>query len=208
MHEAIRTVIQALIAEDAVVDDDRNIETQICEAMIAHDLVEQDCVEELKTFAIEMIRYFVAERVRYIPESPITLNLTLGDEEITIRPDDVLIDSDGGRTLRRIKTGHVRSTESKKVGSAVFAIAAQQTFPDASVEIVYLSDQSVQTVSLSAKELQNRHGKLESFLNDIRAGRFPTKPSARTCPGCPAFFICGPIPSGVLQKNFRSDLPV
>jgi hypothetical protein len=46
------------------------------------------------------------------------------------------------------------------------------------------------------------------FLKNIRLGHFPTNPSTRTCPGCPAFFICGSTPMGALQKNFRDNLPV
>ena len=50
--------------------------------------------------------------------------------------------------------------------------------------------------------MDGRKGKLAKFLGDIRAGRFPAKVSAYTCPNCPAFFICGQTPDGPLQKKF------
>ena len=42
---------------------------------------------------------------------------------------------------------------------------------------------------------------------DVQAGVFPLKPG-RTCPRCPAFFICGPLPDGPLKKKLRLTLPV
>jgi hypothetical protein len=60
----------------------------------------------------------------------------------------------------------------------------------------------VRPLTLSPKVLENNRGKLGRYLASIRAGTFPADPSARTCPGCPAFFICGPTPAGVLKKNF------
>jgi superfamily I DNA/RNA helicase len=200
MHEAVRTVTQALIAEGAATNDD--IKKQIWEAMITHELADHGSVEELKTFATELIQYFVETRAGYTSESPTTLSLRLGDEEITVKADDVLVGQDGKLTLRRVQTGHMRSKESEDVGTAAFVLATQQAFPDANVEFLYLSDQKVHSVSLSAKKLQTRQKKLVDFLKNIRLGQFPTDPSAQTCPGCPAFFICGPTPMGTLQKKF------
>jgi hypothetical protein len=43
---------------------------------------------------------------------------------------------------------------------------------------------------------------LESALSGIRAGEFAPSTSVHTCPNCPAFFICGPVPAGSFQKKF------
>ena len=40
----------------------------------------------------------------------------------------------------------------------------------------------------------------------IRVGDFPADPSQRSARGCPAFFVCGPVPPGTLQKEFLTDL--
>jgi hypothetical protein len=68
--------------------------------------------------------------------------------------------------------------------------------------MVHLADEEVQSFNLSQVELQNRHAKLGNYIAHIRAGRFPANQSARTCSGCPAFFICGELPEGSLTKEF------
>lgn len=208
MHNAVWTVVQALIVQNFTDVDDAFLEQRLWEAMTDHGLADHGSAELLKSFATGLIKFFVANRAEYTPEAPTTLRYTLGDEEITVRPDDVLISLDGKKTLRRIRTGRMRSAESKDVGAAAFMLAAQQAFPDATVEFLYLSDQMVQPITLSTKELDNRRNKLVNFLKSIWLGHFPTEPSTRTCPDCPAFFICGPTPAGALQKNFRTNLPV
>jgi superfamily I DNA/RNA helicase len=200
MHEAVRTVTQSLIAQG--VADDASLEQRIGEAMTEYGLADHGCATELKTFAMGLVQFFVDKRAGYTPEAPTILRLTFGNEEIAVHPDEILVSPDGSRTIRRIQTGHQRSTENKDLGAAAFVLAAQQSFPDATVEFLYLSDQTVQNVTLSTKELQNRRNKLAGFLSDIRLGRFPTNPSTRTCSGCPSFFICGLTPAGPLLKEF------
>ena len=108
----------------------------------------------------------------------------------------------GVRTVRRIRTGHRRSAESKDVGAAALMLAVQQAFPGAVAELVHLSDGETHALALSDRELKGRKDKLAKFLGHIRAGRFPAEVSSRTCPNCPAFFICGQTPNGPLRKKF------
>jgi hypothetical protein len=88
------------------------------------------------------------------------------------------------------------------VGAAAFVLAARQAFPDALVQLVHLADRQVSPVDLTVVKLENRRKKLNDFLTDIRGGRFPSRPSERTCPRCPAFFICAAAPEGTLRKKF------
>ena len=154
------------------------------------------------TLGLTMLKYFVRSRDGCTAEEPLSLSLRVEGEEILVRPDDVLVRPDGGRIIRRVRTGHIRSFESKDVGAAALLLAVRQAFPGAVVELVHLSDGASHPIALTIKELQTRRDKLGSFLRDIRAGRFPSQVSSFTCPGCPAFFICGPIPQGPLQKKF------
>jgi len=202
MHEAVRMVFQAVIADVNLIVGDKSLEGLIGEAFAAHGLADHGYVGEYRTFAISMLRFFLTEREGHTPETPTALSLTFGAEEIIVRPDDVLIRPDGSRTLRRIQTGHFRSAEADDVGAAAFLLAARQTFPGAEVELIHLSDQTARPIDLSARKLQTRQNKLSGFLEDIRGGRFPAKASSRTCPGCPAFFVCGPTPPGPLKKYF------
>ncbi|NOT20412.1 MAG: UvrD-helicase domain-containing protein [Sideroxydans sp.] len=201
MHEAIRTVFQTVIAGSEPITRDSDLEGKIDCALTENGLAEHGYVSEYRALALMMVRYFISVREGHTPEMPTTLSLTIGEEQIIVRPDDVLVRPDGSRTLRRVQTGHQRSGESKDVGAAAFMLAAQQAFPDATVELVHLSDQTVQQISLSDRELQTRRERLIGFLKSIRAGRYPGEPSSRTCPRCPAFFVCGPTPHGSLQKK-------
>ena len=118
-----------------------------------------------------------------------------------VSPDEVLV-RDGVRTLRRVKTGHASSQEGKGVGVAAFVLAARAAFPDAVVELVYLADAEAKPLVLSAKVLSNQQVKLGNILREIRGGNFRAKASDMTCPNCPAFFVCGAVPDGILLKAF------
>lgn len=203
MHEAVRSVFQSVIDAEAPIKNDDELDQRITDALAEHGLAEHGYVADYKALSVAMIRYFISTRERFTPEPPTALRLTFGKEHIIVSPDDVLVRSNGSRTLRRIRTGHHRSADADDVVAAAFILAAEQAFPDATVEIVYLSDQTSQTLTLSPRQVKNRRDKLNGFLEDIRAGRFPASPSVRTCPRCPAFFICGPTPLGALPKKFQ-----
>lgn len=201
MHEAVRAVFEAVIADDKPISDER-LELKVADACAAHGLAEHGYASDYQALALAMVRYFVSTRKGHRPEPPTALSVAFGAERIIVRPDDVLIRSDGVRTLRRVQTGHYRETEGKDVGAASFLLAARQAFPESVVELVHLSDQETRSLALSPKMLRTRQQKISSFLDKIRLGGFPADPSPRTCPGCPAFYICGPTPSGTLIKNF------
>jgi hypothetical protein len=201
MHEAVRTVFQAAIEKSVSIDDEGGLNRTLGEAFTAQGLSSHDYVEDFRSFAVGMLKYFVSSRAGSTPEAPTALSLSFGDEKIIVLPDDVLLRPDGRRTFRRVRSGHKSSTQGKDVEAAAFLLAARKAFPDAAVELIYLSDQVAQSIELSAKELQNRQDKLGNFLQGIRLGQFSAFPSERTCPGCPAFFVCGPTPLGSLRKK-------
>jgi superfamily I DNA/RNA helicase len=199
MHEAVRTVFEAIIAGQIPLD---GLEARIGAECDAQGLADHGYAAEYQALAVTMIRFFINTREGLIAEAPVALRLDFADQEIIVRPDDVLVRGDGRRILRRVRTGHRRSAEADDVGTAAFLLAARQIFPDAEVELVYLADQEITPIDLPPRKLETRRTKLASFLTAVRAGCFPTKPSAWTCPGCPAFFICGPTPPGTLRKKF------
>jgi hypothetical protein len=202
MHEAVRTVFKAAISGEATIANDAELEQRVADAFTKHGMAEHGYVSEYQALAAGMVRFFMSSRVAHTPEAPTALSLTFGDEQIIVQPDDVLIHPDGGRTFRRIKTGHHRSADTDDVAAAAFVLAAKRAFPNAIVEIVSLSDESAQRLEMSERVLKNRQETLAGYLKEIRAGRFFPEPSPRVCPGCPAFFICGPTPMGVLRKKF------
>lgn len=201
MHDALRTVVQAVIASEVLIRGEA-LEQIVDEALSVHGLRENGYFADYRAFAIVLIRYFASIRKGHTAEAPTELRLIVEGEHVVIPPDDVLLDSGGVRRLRRVRTGHRRSAENDDVGAAAFVLAAQEAFPGAIVELVHLSDRRVTPIELSPKQLKGRRDKLAQFLKAIRHGQFPAEASAWTCPGCPAFFICGATPGGLLQKKF------
>jgi hypothetical protein len=199
MHEAVRVVSETVIAATA---SDGDLEMLVSQAFETQGLAAHDHAAAFRTLAFTMIRFFAKTREGLTPEPPTALRLAFGDHDIIVRPDDVLLEPGGRRVLRRVRTGHRRSDEEDDVGAAAFVLAARQAFPDALVQLVHLADHEVFPIGLSVKQLENRRKKLDNFLAAIREGRFPTDPSPRTCPGCPAFFICACAPDGTLRKKF------
>jgi superfamily I DNA/RNA helicase len=202
MHVAVRTLVQKMCKPNDVSVSAADFEQMLDEAFKAEGLADHGYAAQYKAFALGMLQYAHSVRQGHSVAVSTVLKLTVDGEEIVIEPDDLLVKPDGTKMVRRIETRHHRSSDSKDVAAAAFLLAAQTAFPGAIVEIIYLSDKRSEPLSLSPKELQNRSEKIKGFLGDIRAGRFPAYPSARMCPSCPAFFICGPVPSGPLQKKF------
>jgi superfamily I DNA/RNA helicase len=202
MHEVVRVVFQAVVSGKLEMTSDKVLERSIADEFANQGLAEHGYEADYRVLAVAMLRYFVSTREKHTAEPPTALSLSFGQEQVIVLPDDVLVRPDGGRVFRRIRTGHLRSAEIEDVGAAAFLLAVRETFPDAVAELIHLSDEAATPITLSPRKLQNRQEKLSDYLRDIRRGRFPANPSARMCPGCPAFFICGPTPSGVLPKKF------
>ena len=201
MHEAVRTVFKDLKGQGAAIDLS-DLEQRMERAFATNGLAGHGYVDHYLELALEMVRFFASTRVGHTVETACALSLKFGDEEVLVYPDEVLIRPDGRRAVRSIETGHRSETKEKAVGSAAFVLAAQKAFPGAAIELVFLADRVVLEVPLSAKELDGREAKITKYLAAMREGQFPLNPNDRTCPKCPAFFICGPLPEGKLTKKF------
>ena len=201
LHDAVRLVVGEVIAAESPMSD-RELEDRTDAALAGEGLGDHGYRAEFRDLALAMLRFFLASRAGSVAEAPVALSLNFGGEEIIVRPDEILVRPDGVRAVRRVRTGHMRSDESDDVGAAALMLAVRQAFPGAVAELVHLSDRETHPLGLSERQLTGRKEKLGKFLADIRAGRFPSDISPRTCPNCPAFFICGPTPEGPLQKIF------
>ncbi len=199
LHDAVRAILDAGLEADM---QEAAIAARLQDACADKGLGEEGYLEEFHVLGIGMVGYLVSTRADAIVTAGEQIIIAVANDEIIVRLDDVLLRRDGSRAVRRVRTGHLRSAESDDVAAAMFQLAANQAFPGAIVEFVHLSDQKVRPLKLSAAVLGRRKEKLSSFLTDIRAGRFPANPSPFSCPGCPAFFICGAAPDGILPKTF------
>jgi len=204
MHDVVRDVFKGVVSGGVLISTPEHLNQRVEAAFKACGLSEHGYVNDYQALALPMLRYFNSLREGHTPEEPKALKLTFKNESVLVLPDDVLLRPDGKRTIRKVRTGHrPKSTEDiEDVEAAALILAAKEAFPDAIVEIVFLSDQKIEPLSMTATKLENRKAKLDNALDDIRSGKFPPEPSIRSCPGCPAFFVCGPVPKGVLQKTF------
>lgn len=203
MHAAIQHVVDWMTSEITVTPSTAEIEARLAAVWDTHGPGDHGYSAEYKRIAGRLIAYFVDTRAGFIRSQPEELRLLVEGGEIIIRPDEVLTDAAGRKIMRRVRTGHRTSKEDDDVGAATFKIAAGNAAPGCVVELVHLGDEKITPIDMSPKVLANRQGTAAAIFAEIRSGRFPTEPG-RTCPRCPAFFICGPVPSGTLPKKSSS----
>ncbi|WP_082033782.1 UvrD-helicase domain-containing protein [Pseudomonas sp. PI1] len=199
MHDAVRDVLKDIVGAGNF--SSYNWEERLEQSFLDRGLHEHGYVDDYRDIAQSMLRYFLTSRSGATVEPLQAWTLDFGSEVIVVHPDEILVRG-SVRTLRKVFTGHARRSESKDVGIAAVLLAAEAAQPPSSVELVYLADEESRGMSLKQKELTDRQSKLKSMLANIRAGLFEPKRSEYTCPGCPAFFVCGATPPGLLRKEF------
>ena len=199
MHEAVQSVTKRLVDLGAAAAD-ADLGAMIAEACVAAGLQDDPQFGDYASIATGLVGYFVTSRTGTVPIEPVDMSLVIDGRRLTFRPDDAVIDAGGVRRLRRVRTGHERSNDLKDLGALALGLAASTGPAGSVVEMVYLSDGSIKPLPVT-RGVGGRE-KVERVLADIAAGRFEAKPSTRTCPGCPAFYICGPAPMGILRKKF------
>jgi superfamily I DNA/RNA helicase len=200
MHTAIQHAVDWLTSEIAMTPSSAEIDAYLASVWDTQGPGDHGYSAEFKRIAGRLIAYFVSTRAGFTRSTPEELRLVIAGGEIVIRPDEVLTDAGGKKVMRRIRTGHLTSKEDDSVAAATFKIAAGNAMPGCTVELVHLADETITPVVMSSKVLANRQGTAADILAKIHNGRFPTSPGL-TCPRCPAFFICGPVPPGTVPKK-------
>lgn len=196
MHDAIRDTMKAIVKDD--VRDTVRQEALLDEALAKQNLDAHGYASDYRALALSMIATLTRSRTGRTAEPPSTMMASLGSDEIHIRPDDVLVGADGRRTLRRISTGKKRKLETE---AQAFWWVARQADPSAAVEFMFLADDDIQAGVFKAEQMSKTADKIGKHLSVVRDGDFPPDRSAFTCPNCPAFFVCGPLPKGSLKKD-------
>jgi len=202
MHDAVRKLYKEIVKGN-LSSTGTQLVTDVSQALNEGGLGEHGYFDHYRDFAVAMIEFFRSTRKGLQPRMPQALHVNYGVEEIVVTPDDVLVAGDGQITLRKVSTGHSRSEDTKSIGAAAFLTAAAEAFPGAAVELVYLADQTTMPLSLKGGAIETQRRHMESHLQSIRAGEFPAEPSVFSCPNCPALFICGPVPGGVLDVRLE-----
>ena len=203
MHDAVRDVWQGVLSGALSLDGEGTVGRHLDAAFLAQGLAEHGYRAEFREYALSMLEFFRAAREGQTVEATEPMRLRLESGEIVVMPDEVVTGRDGRRRVRRIRSGRLRSKSADDLGTAAFMLAAAGSDGGGAVEILYLTDGGSEVDPLSSTQLGNRREKLAEALREIRAGNFPARPEERTCPKCPAFFVCGPTPVGRLEKNFE-----
>lgn len=199
MHEAIREVYRAIVTQGSAHSD--NCDELLSQAFETQGLHVHGYVDDYREIASTMLRYFQVSRTGAQAEVPTAHRIQLDGFEVEVTPDDILLRG-GRRTVRRVKTGHASSRDGEDVAAAALVLAAQAAFSGAEVELVYLADAQISSLTLTPRKLENRKGALGEIFRGIQAGEFRAEASDSTCPNCPAFFVCGAVPPGTLSKKF------
>jgi hypothetical protein len=173
------------------------------EAWVSHGPSEDGYAEEYKQIAVGLIRYLEESTNGLKLYRPPELRFSILGGEVVITPDQVVSHPDGQVIMRKVRTGHRSDKEKDGVAAAVFHLAATAHTPGCKVELVHLGDGEVTPIEMSAKVLGNRQATLKIIADGLRAGQFPLNEDM-VCPRCPAFFVCGRLPSGPLVKKFSS----
>lgn len=202
MHEAARSVVRAIV--QGALDPADAVRLRAAVEMACDDqrLETGGSFDALRAYALKLATSFGRARGTHRPEPLAPLVLRVGSDEIAFRADDILIASDGRRIFRRVRTGVFRKSDTEDLAVATTLLAISDNMPAASAEVVHLSSDQVTPLTLKQLVLDRRRTALKEAMADIRAGAFPTDAKQRVCPGCPAFFVCGPVPSGPLTRIF------
>lgn len=201
LHDLVRNVVTEIASTQpsstSLDDMGRLLEQRWSESPLAGEEYRQH-----RDVAETLLRRFVEARAGSTRLGTASLKAGVGANTITAEADDVVTTVGGRHAVRMVRTGHRSSTTGKSLADAAFQIAASASLPGCSAEIIHLGDEDLSTpVAFNPKLLGTRAEKLVEMFTAMSGGRFAPERSDRTCPFCPAFFTCGPVVDGGLEKN-------
>lgn len=206
MHNVVSDVFDWLKTIHETTDpSDTELGARFEQAWQVKGAVDHGYAEDYRRIGRRLVDYLVETRRSGIrsPATPISLGWAEGD--VLVRPDAVAKGERGQVVVRRIKTGKPRSNAFDDIEYTILHLAAVQTYGgQAQVEVTYLTSETTEPMSISAKKLETRRQKVQEIVRSVRSGYFPPKIEPRTCPRCPSFFICGDLPDGAVTLK-RAD---
>lgn len=127
-----------------------------------------------------------------------TYEIDLNNGKVRVRLDAVEMVENGQEktaVIRKYKTGKSPKKPVPDDIDVLMTVAVQKNFPDAKplLQKIYLSNDEVQEIPISAKVIENRLKLYEKAIENINRKNFEPSPSDNNCPYCPHYFIC---PSG------------
>ena len=201
MHDVVRAVVEEVARTAPRAQPAGHAEATFSAAWAASSLAGEEYRLHREIAAL-LVRRFAASRAGGTPIEPPPFRAVITGDIVTAKADDLIEAAGGRRVARVVRTGHANTTSGRDLADAAFQIAVASALPGCSVEVLHLSDEDpAVAIAFDARALGNRREKLAATLAGIGAGRFEPERSEWTCPTCPAFFICGPVADGALQKN-------
>jgi DNA helicase-2/ATP-dependent DNA helicase PcrA len=200
MHNVVSDVFDWLkTAHPLTAPTEAELGQRFDQAWQAKGSVDHGHAEDYRRIAQRLVDVLIEMRGRGItaPAPPILLGWA--DGEILVRPDGVVQDEKGKIVVRRVKTGKPRSNAFDDIEYTLLHLAAVQAYGEsAQVEVTYLTSETTLPMEITGRKLKTRSEKAQVIISRVRAGDFPMKEEARTCPRCPSFFICGELPAGAV----------
>ena len=151
--------------------------------------------------AEEIIRRMCRKLENSNPNNEITkptYEIDLNNGKVWVRLDAVEIVENGHEktaVIRKYKTGKSPKKPSTDDVDVLMTVAVQKNFPDAKplLQKIYLSNDEIQEIPISARVIENRLKLYEKAIDMINRKEFEPSPSDNNCPYCPHYFVC---PSG------------
>ena len=201
MHEAVQRVVDWVVSKSPEQVDPAEVDRRLVSAIEETGVNENGYADEYREIARTLIRKLIDSRAGMTKLPNPGLSLSSGAAKVQIRVDDILEDASGRTLVRRIRTGHTTKSSLTDAASTSMFFGARSSFPGAVVQIVHLAEEEPTPIEIETKKLSARRGAVDDVVSAIMAGDLPPDRSSRTCPRCPAFFICGPLPEGTLIKK-------
>jgi DNA helicase-2/ATP-dependent DNA helicase PcrA len=179
------------------------LEVQFAKSWRNRGPVDHGYADDYRRISQRLMQYLIETRHGRQLIKPEVLQLNFPEGQITVLPDEVALDADGNHSVRRIKTGKKKSDEFDLIEYTLLVEAAEHHYGHGVlIEAVYLAGETQEAVMISDRKKATRLRKTQDAMTSITHGHFPSKPDSRTCPRCPSFFICGPVPPGnICIKN-------
>jgi DNA helicase II / ATP-dependent DNA helicase PcrA len=199
-HDCLYELIRWLSAARIVAEPDiKTVELEFERIWQARGPIDHAFAPDYRRLATRLVAAVVrlgADR-RFQEIQPLTVTLPNGT--VLVEPHEMAELPNGMVVLRHVRTGHKRSDEYDRLAYTLYHLAARIQFGTKYVvEALHLTDETIETVKVTAQKMHTRQTKSDAMLAGIVAGEFPPEIDSVTCPRCPHFFVCGATPRGSL----------
>jgi len=205
MHDVVYEVLRWLRQDvGRWVSPPDQVEAWFDEIWTAKGPTDEGYADDYRRIGLGLVEALMRSRQGHAPGPRDAVQIDLNGLAVLVAPDEVR-DARGTVMFRRVRTGRKSATEEDQLAYALYLLAARQRYgPAAGVEAIHLSEDLVTPISLTPRKVANREVKVREIAARILSGDFPPDHNDRTCPRCPHYVSCGPMPVGrLLFKTAR-----